>query len=105
MPRWTPYIVATIVACLAILGLVSAMPILSGAVTWERSLVDTLTQWLPWLMLSPCIFWLVTRFPIARSKMGWRVGLHLATGFLLVTFAAWLSNSYLAPRIMDLVPD
>lgn len=102
--RWTPYIITTIAASLAIFGVISAMPVLSGVLTWERSLTDTLTQWLPWVVLSPGIFLLAARFPIGRTDMGWRVVLHLAAGFLLVVFATWLSNSYLAPRIMSLVP-
>jgi two-component system, LytTR family, sensor kinase len=102
--RWTPYVVATAVAWFVIFALISAMPVLSGVLTWERSLADTLTQWLPWLLVAPAIFYLVSRFPVERRKLGGRVALHLLTGFALVIFTTWISSYYLAPRIMSFVP-
>jgi two-component sensor histidine kinase len=102
--RWTPYIVTTVAASLAIFAVISAMPVLSGDLSWKRSLGATLIQWLPWVILSPGIFFLAARFPIGRKGLGWRLGLHVPVGLLLVVSATWLSSSYLAPQIMVLVP-
>jgi two-component sensor histidine kinase len=102
--RWTPYILTAILAWLAILGVISAMPVLSGVTTWERSLADAVTQWLPWVILSPGIFWFAVRFPMGRMGFGWRLGLHLAAGLLLIVFATWASDRCLAPQMMTLVP-
>jgi signal transduction histidine kinase len=108
MARWIRYIVIVLVVSagwLALLCLISAVPVLSGVVTWQRSLGETLIQWLPWALLSPVIFWIVLRFPVGRPAIGWRIFLHLVFGFTFVAFAAWLSNYCLAPRIMPLLPD
>lgn len=108
MTRWIRYIIivlAVIAAWLVLFCLISAVPVLSGVVSWQRSLGETLIQWLPWALLSPVIFWMVSRLPIGRPAIGWRIFLHLIFGFVFVAFAAWLSNYCLAPRIIPLLPE
>jgi two-component sensor histidine kinase len=104
MARWTRYIIAGVVAWLALFCLVSAMPVFSGVMTWQRSLGDTLVQWFPWALLSPVIFWLVLRFPIGRPGIGWRIFFHVISGVALIMFAAWLSTYLLEPQIMKWMP-
>lgn len=105
MARWTRYIIVIVALWLALFCLICAMPVLSGVMTWQRSLTDTLVQWLPWALLSPLIFWLVLRFPIGRPAIGWRILLHLVFGFVFVILAAWLSTDCLAPQLMSRLPN
>lgn len=100
MIRWTRYIIVIVALWLALFGLISAMPVLSGVMTWQRSLGDTLVQWLPWALFSPLILWMVIRSPISRPAVAWPILLHLVSGFVLVMLAAWLSTNWLAPRFM-----
>jgi two-component sensor histidine kinase len=100
MVRWTRYIIAVAAAWIALFCLISAMPALSGVMTWQRSLSDTLVQWLPWALLSPVIFWMVLRFPIGRPSVGWRILHYLICGFAFVVLAAWLSTDLLAPQLI-----
>jgi two-component system, LytTR family, sensor kinase len=105
MVRWTRYLIIIAVIWLALFCLISAMPVLSGVMTWRRSLSDTLVQWLPWALLSPVIFWIVLRFPIGRPAIGWRILLHLVSGSVLVILAAWLSTYCLASQIFRGFPN
>jgi hypothetical protein len=58
------------------MGLMCAQHFLSGAFTWEDSWNMTFNQWLPWMVTSPLIIWLVFRFPIERNKWKSRVLIH-----------------------------
>jgi two-component sensor histidine kinase len=104
MARWTRYIIAVVVAWLALFCLISAMPVLSGVMTWQRSLGDSLVQWIPWALLSPVIFWVVLRFPIGRPNLAWRIFLHFIAAAASVLLAAWLSTYFLEPRIRNWMP-
>ena len=105
MYRRSLYIFAAIIGWLVLIGLISAMPVLSGVLTWGRSFRETLTQWFPWMLLSPLIFWFVVRFPLEWATIHWRIFLHLFVGFMSVVIAAWLSSCWLAPHLMSWGPD
>ena len=94
MRRWFYYILAILMAWLAFFGLISTLPVLSGFFTWTQAFGMTLTQWLPWMLLSPLIVWFTLRFPVEWTGRRWRFSIHVLVGILSVLLCAWL-NEYL----------
>jgi hypothetical protein len=76
------------------MGLMCVQHFLSGAFTWEDSWRMTFNQWLPWLLSSPFILWLVFRFPIERNKWESRLVVH-AGACVLVVLACVIAGDYL----------
>jgi hypothetical protein len=79
--------------------LVSAMPVLGGVFTWQQAVRMALNQWLPWMVLSPLIFWFTLRLPIERNGWAWRISAHLIVGVMSVVACAGLSDYIIAPYL------
>lgn len=95
--RWLYYVLAAGATWSAVIVLVSAMPVLGGVFTWSQSVRMTLNQWLPWIILSPLIFWFTMRFPLGWTGWQWRIPAHLAVAVLSVVACAGMSDYFLAP--------
>ena len=57
----------------------------------------SVNQWLPWLILSPLIFWFTLRFPIERTGWRWRILAHLIIAVLSMVVCAGMSHYILVP--------
>ncbi|MGA2280329.1 MAG: histidine kinase [Verrucomicrobiota bacterium] len=99
MHRWFYYILAAVAAWGVFIVLVSAMPVLGGVFTWQQAVRMALNQWLPWMVLSPLIFWFILRFPIEWTGWRWRISAHLIVGVLSVAVCTGLSDYIFVPSL------
>ncbi|MEY2878263.1 MAG: hypothetical protein RLZZ15_643 [Verrucomicrobiota bacterium] len=55
----------------------AALLVLAGGFEWRAALGIAAVNWLPWVALTPAIFWLARRFPIERGRLLRSVPVHL----------------------------
>lgn len=49
---------------------------IAGLSSWKEALSFSATNWLPWIVLGPLVFWLANRFPFERGHLWRAVPLH-----------------------------
>jgi hypothetical protein len=62
----------------------------------SEALLFSATNWLPWIVLAPVIFWLAQRFPFESGQLRRAVPIHLAACALCCTAMLWI-GAYFAP--------
>ena len=80
------------------MGLMCVQHFLSGAFTWEDSGRMTINQWLPWMLASPLIIWLVFRFPIERNKWKTRLLIHAGACGVVVLICVVAGDYLIQPQ-------
>jgi two-component system LytT family sensor kinase len=80
--RWLAYLAGWTLFALFFISEDTGRLLYEGqAVPWHGYLVVWLTTAFAWAFLTPCVWWLASRFPVAR-KTWWRSGgLHLVSSF------------------------
>jgi hypothetical protein len=69
-----------------------AQLVFSASFTWERAFYTALRDWLPWIVLSPFVWWLARRFPLERGALRWSLPVHLAGCALAVALTGWMTE-------------
>lgn len=101
LPASRPLRVSTFVAAQAALWCVIALAFaasieMAGWAPWRDALTFSATNWLPWIVLAPVVFWLARRFPFERGRLLRAIPTHLVA-CALVCFAMLSLSSYFAP--------
>ena len=76
----------TLLARLALLGgtwavvflLFAAQLVFTAQFTWTDALRLSALNWLPWLVLTPAVLWLASRFPLETGRLSRNLPVHLA---------------------------
>lgn len=71
----------------------------SGAPHWAGALRVAAVQWLPWLVVGPCVIVLAQRFPLRGALWPRNLALHLVATFIV---AAIVTRSYGAAYLRNL---
>ena len=71
---------------------------LAVSMPWEMALRTAARDWLPWALLTPLIFRLVSRLPLerARGKIAWVV--HILCGIVTIGLCNWWAESVVPHR-------
>lgn len=93
--------VGLLLATQALLWLVIALAFAAlveraGWVSWPDALVFAASSWLPWIVLTPAVFWLAWRFPFERGHLWRAIPVHLVACTVVCIALTWVS-SYFAP--------
>ncbi|MGY8691262.1 MAG: sensor histidine kinase, partial [Verrucomicrobiales bacterium] len=68
-----------------------------GTASWKQAAMLSLGRWGPWMILTPCVLWLVRRFPISGEKR-WRHALvHLFMSVSISILSHVLNDYALSP--------
>src|SRR5207248_7079815 len=70
----------------------------AGWDTWGNAILFSATQWLPWAVIAPAVFWLAGRFPLERGHLLRSVPVH-ALACLSCSIAAVGLSAYFAPPL------
>jgi len=68
----------------------------AGFSSWQEALTFSATNWLPWMVLGPVVFWLGRRFPFERGHLWRAVPVHLVACAVCCFALLWMS-AYFAP--------
>ena len=83
----------------------AALLVLVSPVGWSDALGISAINWIPWVALTPIIFWLARRFPLERGRLLRSVPAHLIAAIfctaisLTVTTLAFSSMAYPGGRL------
>lgn len=69
----------------------AALLVLVGPFEWTSALGISAVNWLPWVALTPVIFWLSRRFPLERGRLLGSVPVHLLAGLACTALCLWIS--------------
>ncbi|MES2692839.1 MAG: histidine kinase [Verrucomicrobiota bacterium] len=62
---------------LALSFAIAAMLVVGGPFAWSDALTFSCSNWLPWAVLTPLVFWVSGRFPLVRGHLPRNVLIHL----------------------------
>lgn len=68
----------------------------AGFSSWQEALTFSATNWLPWIVLGPMVFWLGRRFPFERGRLLRAIPVHLVACAACCFALLWMS-AYFAP--------
>ncbi len=71
------------------IGALFALPNLSSG-NWTRALLNSLTQWWTWGLVTPLIFWTDSRLPFKEKQLGMRILAHLLASVALTILYFYL---------------
>lgn len=85
--------VALAIAGWTVLGCVFALPSLAAGDGWHQALLEPVSEWWSWGLLTPLIFWADRRMPFSGKQLERRISAHLvpsvlATSLYLYTHSA-----------------
>ena len=63
----------------------------AGWARWNDALYFSATNWLPWMVIAPVVFWLARRFPFERAHLLRSVPVHLFACGACIVLLIWLS--------------
>lgn len=69
----------------------------AGFSSWREALTFSATNWLPWMVLGPVVFWLGRRFPFERGRILRAVPVHVVACAACCFALLWMST-YFSPR-------
>ncbi len=75
----------------------AALLVLVGPFGWSDALGLSAVNWIPWVALTPVIFWLSRRFPLERGRLLIAVPTHLVAAILCATISMWVTAAVFAP--------
>jgi two-component sensor histidine kinase len=70
----------------------AALLVLAGPFEWTSALGISAVNWLPWVLLTPGIFWLSRRFPLERGRLLRSVPVHCVAGLAATALCLWIST-------------
>ena len=68
----------------------------AGFSSWQEALTFSATNWLPWMVLGPVVFWLGRRFPFERGRLWRAIPVHVVACAACCFVLLWTS-AYFAP--------
>jgi two-component system, LytTR family, sensor kinase len=71
----------------------AAQLVFSASFTWELALRSSLHDWIPWVVISPFVWWLAGRFPLERGRLRWSVPVHVLACAGAVALAGWFTET------------
>jgi len=91
-PWWKtrPGRIALAAAAWTALGCVFALPDLTAGDNWRYALLQSLTLWWAWGMLTPLILWVDRRIPVSSKQLAQRVLAHLLPSLLVTAVYVYL---------------
>ena len=69
--------VALAIAGWTLLGCIFALPGLAAGDRWREALLEPISEWWSWGLLTPVIFWADRRMPFSGKQLGRRISAHL----------------------------
>jgi len=75
----------------------AALLVVAGSQEWAEALRFSAVNWLPWVLLTPGVFWLTRRFPLERGRLLRGVPVHLAACAACTVLSLWIANE-IAPQ-------
>jgi signal transduction histidine kinase len=69
--------IALAIAGWTVLGCVFALPGLSAGNGWREALLEPVSEWWSWGLVTPLIFWADRRMPFSGKQLGRRIAAHL----------------------------
>ncbi|HEY1938308.1 MAG TPA: histidine kinase [Candidatus Angelobacter sp.] len=85
--RWTLWIAAILLW--STLGVLFALPGLSSP-DWNRYLLQSLTFWWVWGVVTPLIFWTDRQLPFEEKQLGIRILAHLPVSVVLILLYSYI---------------
>lgn len=68
---------------------------LVGTLDWAEAFWLSDVNWLPWVVLTPLIFWLCREFPLERTRLLISVPVHFAAALVCTIASLWVSTALL----------
>lgn len=65
--------------------------------SWPQAIVRVVRDWVPWVILGPCLWWLVKRFPLFGEKRLRHLGMHFLASIVMAMLAETLVALVLYP--------
>lgn len=75
----------------------AALLVLVGPFEWTDALGISSINWIPWVALTPLIFWLSRRFPLERGRLLRSVPLHFFAALLASAISLTATSAFFAP--------
>lgn len=73
----------------------AALLVLAGPFQWAEALNISSVNWIPWVVLTPLIFWLANRFPLERGRLLRSVPVHFVTAIVCTLASLWVTTTVL----------
>lgn len=64
---------------------------------WSDALGVSAVNWIPWVALTPVIFWLSSRFPLERGRLLTSVPVHFVAALASTILALWITAAVFSP--------
>ncbi|MCX6955529.1 MAG: histidine kinase [Verrucomicrobia bacterium] len=71
--------------------------VLVGPFQWSDALGLSAVNWIPWVALTPIIFWLCHRFPLERGRLLRSLPVHFVAALLCTIISLWVTAAVFAP--------
>lgn len=71
---------------------------LAASMPLEEALRIAARDWLPWALVTPLLFRLVSRLPIERQHLKLAIPVHLLSALVVIALANWWAETILPPR-------
>ncbi len=99
LPTSRPLRVGVILVLQAVLwaGLTLAFAALIEVAGWSprrEALIFSATNWAPWIVLAPIVFWLARRFPLERGRLLRSIPVHVVACLLSCIVMMWVSAHF-----------
>ena len=71
----------------------AALLVLAGPFDWPGAFGISAVNWLPWVVLTPLVFWLSKTFPLERGRLLRSGPVHITAGLSCMALCLWISSS------------
>ena len=85
--------VALAIAGWTFLGCVFALPSLSAGDGWRGALLEPVSEWWSWGLLTPLIFWADRGMPFSGKQLGRRIAAHLPPSLLATSLYLYIHSA------------
>jgi hypothetical protein len=69
---------------------IASMLVLGGSFRWLDALQFSGTNWMPWAVITPIVFWVSRRFPVMRGHLARSVPIHLVACVVCTLTVSWI---------------
>jgi two-component system LytT family sensor kinase len=76
-----------------VLGCVFALPNLSTGAGWREALLEPLSEWWAWGLITPLIFWADRRMPFSVKQLARRIAAHLLPSLLATSVYLYVHSA------------
>ena len=75
----------------------AALLVLVGSMGWSDALGVSAVNWIPWVALTPLIFWLAGRFPLERGHLVRSIPVHFVAALLCTIISLTVTTVVFSP--------